>query len=241
MLCCGIWEKCKHHHIWFFCYAMPHFPLRVLRKLGGWDSYNVTEDADLGMRLARHGYRSRVLATRTYEEAPATFRAWLPQRTRWLKGWMQTYIVHSRRPSQDLQALGPRRWLGMHAHFAGIILSCLLYPFSIGLMSLQLYRGDLLRLDGSWIERLLLAAALFSLLAGHGIAILHAAASAVGRNRWGLLLQLPTMPIYWLLISLAAYRAMFQLARNPFHWEKTPHGQSRRDTRPRPRKRVRRR
>ena len=58
MLCCGIWEKCKHHHIWFFCYAMPHFPLRVLRKLGGWDSYNVTEDADLGMRLARHGYRS---------------------------------------------------------------------------------------------------------------------------------------------------------------------------------------
>ena len=205
-----------------------HFPIRVLRKLGGWDSYNVTEDADLGMRLARHGYRARVLASRTNEEAPVTFRAWLPQRTRWLKGWMQTYIVHSRRPSRDLQALGPWRWLGMHAHFAGIILSCLLYPFSVGLVSLQLYQGEAFRMDGSWIERLFLAAALVSLLAGHAIAILHAAASAIGRNRWSLLLQLPLMPFYWLLISLAAYRALYQLARQPFLWEKTTHGVSRR-------------
>ena len=203
-----------------------HFPLRVLRKLGGWDAYNVTEDADLGMRLARHGYRARMLGARTYEEAPVTFAAWLPQRTRWLKGWMQTYIVHSRRPLRDLQALGPWRWLGMHAHFAGVILSCLLYPFSIGLVSLVLYRGETFVADSGWVERALLAAAFFSLLAGHGIALLHAAVSAIGRKRWGLLCQLPAMPLYWFLISLAAYRALYQLATQPFLWEKTSHGVS---------------
>ena len=203
-----------------------HFPIRILRKLGGWDAYNVTEDADLGLRLARHGYRARMLSARTYEEAPETFGVWLPQRTRWLKGWMQTYIVHSRRPSRDIQALGPRRWLAMHAHFAGIILSCLLYPFSLAVVALQICRGEAFGGGTSWVEHLLLAAALFSMLAGHGIAILHAAASAIGRNRWGLLAQLPLMPVYWLLISLAAYRALYQLARKPFLWEKTKHGLS---------------
>jgi glycosyltransferase XagB len=206
-----------------------HFPVRVLRKLGGWDAYNVTEDADLGLRLARHGYRARMLVARTYEEAPVRFGSWLKQRTRWLKGWMQTYIVHSRRPLLDVQMLGPWRWLGMHAHFAGIILSCLLYPFSIGLLCLQVYRGQVFQTDGTWIEQALLLAALVSLFTGHGIAILHAGVSAIGRRRWSLLLQLPTMPIYWLLISLAAYRALFQLAYQPFLWEKTTHGQSRRD------------
>jgi len=203
-----------------------HFPIRVLRKLGGWDAYNVTEDADLGMRLARHGYRARMLCARTFEEAPVSIRGWLPQRTRWLKGWMQTYIVHSRRPAQDLQALGPWRWLGMHAHFAGLILSSLLYPFSLGLVSLQIYRGEVLGGDDGWLERVLMASALFSLLAGHGVTILHAAASAVGRRRWRLLLQLPLMPIYWLLVSLASYRALYQLAGQPFLWEKTMHGLS---------------
>ena len=221
-----------------------HFPIRILRKLGGWDAYNVTEDADLGLRLARHGYRARMLGARTYEEAPETFGVWLPQRTRWLKGWMQTYIVHSRRPSRDIQALGPQRWLAMHAHFAGIILSCLLYPFSLAVVGLQIARGEAFGGGASWVEQLLLAAALFSMLAGHGIAILHAAAAAIGRNRWRLILQLPLMPVYWLLISLAAYRALYQLARNPFLWEKTRHGlASRRSAKPRraPAKRAGRR
>jgi glycosyltransferase XagB len=221
-----------------------HFPIRTLRRLGGWDAYNVTEDADLGMRLAHHGYRSRMLASRTFEEAPVTFAAWLPQRTRWLKGWMQTYIVHSRRPMRSLQALGPFRWLAMHAHFAGIILSCLLYPFSVCLVALQLLAAQSSEPGDGWLEQVLLTAALFTLLAGHSVAILHVAATAIGRKRWGLLLQLPTLPIYWLLVSLAGYRALYQLATQPFLWEKTSHGVSsrRRAVRPpRPRRRRRQR
>jgi glycosyltransferase XagB len=74
-----------------------HFPRAVLDAVGGWDPYNVTEDADLGIRLARGGWHVGVLASTTWEEAPPTFRVWQGQRTRWLKGWMQTYLVHMRR------------------------------------------------------------------------------------------------------------------------------------------------
>jgi cellulose synthase/poly-beta-1,6-N-acetylglucosamine synthase-like glycosyltransferase len=66
-----------------------HFRTVTLREVGGWDPHNVTEDADLGMRLARFGYRSGVVASSTYEEAPADIGRWLGQRTRWFKGWMR--------------------------------------------------------------------------------------------------------------------------------------------------------
>ncbi len=130
----------------------------------------------------------------------------------------------------------------MHAHFAGIILSSLLYPFSVGLVTLQYFWGGAFDMSGGWLEHLLLSAALFSLLAGHAVALLHAAASAIGRKRWDLLLLLPTMPLYWFLISLAAYRALYQLATQPFLWEKTQHGVSnRKPTRPAKRALPRRR
>ena len=83
-----------------------HFPLRVLRAVGAWDAWNVTEDADLGLRLARAGYHAQVIASTTFEEAPQRFGNWRRQRTRWLKGWMQTYIVHSRRPLRLAAELG---------------------------------------------------------------------------------------------------------------------------------------
>jgi cellulose synthase/poly-beta-1,6-N-acetylglucosamine synthase-like glycosyltransferase len=68
-----------------------HFPRAVLDAVGGWDPYNVTEDADLGIRLARAGWHVGVLNSTTWEEAPPTFRIWKGQRTRWLKGWMQPH------------------------------------------------------------------------------------------------------------------------------------------------------
>ncbi len=66
-----------------------HFRRAALEEVGGWDPYNVTEDADLGMRLARFGYRTETIACPTYENGPDTFATWLPQRTRWFKGWMR--------------------------------------------------------------------------------------------------------------------------------------------------------
>ena len=89
-----------------------HFRTEVLREIGGWDAFNVTEDADLGVRLARRGLRAETLDSRTYEEAPLGYRAWMAQRTRWMKGWMQTFIVHNRAPRLFLREIGWRGFLG---------------------------------------------------------------------------------------------------------------------------------
>ena len=205
-----------------------HFPIRVLREVGGWDAWNMTEDADIGMRLARFGYRCEVIASSTYEEAPYQLKAWIKQRTRWLKGWMQTYLVHSRRPRRQLKQLGAWAWVGVHAQLGGGLLSSLIYPFCLCFIAWRAASGQTLLPAGNLIERTLVSLALFNLLAGYGLAFAQAAACCIGQRRWGLLLQLPLMPVYWLLISFAAYRALIQLGRQPFYWEKTEHGLTRR-------------
>ena len=105
-----------------------HFPRAALVEAGAWDPYNVTEDADLGIRLARHGYRTAVLASTTWEEAPPRFGIWLRQRTRWLKGWMQTYLVHTRELSRLHRDLGCAASVGFHALMGGLIVSALVHP-----------------------------------------------------------------------------------------------------------------
>src|SRR2546423_9133251 len=87
---------------------MPHFRTQALRDVGGWDPYNVTEDADLGIRLARFGFGATVIGSTTYEEAPARVRPWIRQRTRWFKGWMQTWLVHMRHPVRLARGLRAR-------------------------------------------------------------------------------------------------------------------------------------
>ena len=76
-----------------------HFRRDVLDAVVGWDPYNVHEDADPGIRLARAGWHVGILGSTTWEEAPPTFRIWLGQRKRWLKGWMRPVkkTLYSRR------------------------------------------------------------------------------------------------------------------------------------------------
>ena len=77
---------------WCSCYIRPHFRRAALDEVGGWDAYNVTEDAELGVRLARYGYRTGVITRPTWEDAPETLAVWLPQRIRWFKGWMRRVV-----------------------------------------------------------------------------------------------------------------------------------------------------
>lgn len=200
-----------------------HFPRQVLDALGGWDAYNVTEDADLGICLARAGYQVEILRSTTWEEAPATFAIWLRQRTRWLKGWMQTYAVHMRRPQRLQNELGLRGFAGLQVFMGGVLLSVLVHPWFYVLAALDIWSGQgFMSAEGAsgsalwWI-------ALFNLIAGYvaGVALGVGAVSARGWHR--LALSSIFMPIYWLLISFAAYRALWQLLRAPFYWEKTAH------------------
>jgi glycosyltransferase XagB len=202
-----------------------HFRTSVLRQLGGWDPYNVTEDADLGIRLCRFGYRTAVVASSTYEEAPAYIKPWLKQRTRWFKGWMQTWIVHMRRPRELLRDLGSAGALSVQLVIGGNVLAALAHPiFVIGIAYALLTRPALFGTKNISADALLFAATFIS---GYIASIVP---SVIGLHRRRLLRNvwaLGFVPVHWLLLSLAAWRALYQLVRDPHRWEKTDHGVAR--------------
>lgn len=203
-----------------------HFRTKVLRDLGGWDAFNVTEDADLGIRLARNGHRCRMIAGRTYEEAPVRFMGWLRQRTRWLKGWMQTYSVHMRSPGRLLSDLGLWRFAGFHAVLGGLVLSALVQPVFYLAVLAELVAGSAGLPAHTILGATIQSIAIINLIAGYGAAMLLGLFCVLRRRQWRLVPHVLLMPVYWLLISVAAYRAVYQLVRDPFGWEKTDHGVS---------------
>ncbi len=212
-----------------------HFRRDILEELGGWDPFNVTEDAELGIRLSRAGWRTEVIASSTFEEAPVTLKAWLGQRTRWLKGWAQTLLVHGRHPGALLADLG---WGGTAAVLvltAGPFASTLLHPICVGLLFWHLARGDFWDPGSNWVEVGISALTYVTLVVGYGSAALTL---HTGLRRRGMALRaglLLSFPFYWLLLSLAAWRAVTDLVRRPHHWEKTAHGISTRRQAPRSR------
>jgi cellulose synthase/poly-beta-1,6-N-acetylglucosamine synthase-like glycosyltransferase len=190
-------------------------------EIGARDPYNVTEDADLGMRLARFGFLTTVIPSTTYEEAPAHFRPWLKQRTRWLKGWMLTWAVHMHSPLRLLRELGPGGFVVFQLLVGGSALAALVHvPFALRIIWLMTTTDDGLFAGFTGFD----AAALVS---GY---LISATLGLIGLGRRGLLgcaWALLFMPIYWLLLSLAAWRALLQLLRKPYLWEKTEHGLAR--------------
>lgn len=204
-----------------------HFRTDRLRELGGWDAFNVTEDADLGLRANAEGYRVGVIASTTYEEACSKTWPWVRQRTRWIKGYMQTSLVHSRRPLRFLRTCGLRGLVGFGLLIFGTPLIFLINPilwsifvvWLVGEISGQQLLPDVF--PGIWWY-----VALVSLVAGNLLMIGVNAFAVFRRRLFGLLPFAFLNPFYWMLHSIAAYRALYQLIRNPFVWEKTPHGLS---------------
>jgi len=203
-----------------------HFRIGVLRELGAWDPFNVTEDADLGMRLHRAGYKVETLDSTTYEEACCQSVAWVKQRTRWLKGWMQTFGVHMRAPWATLREIGLTGFLAFHAYFAGIIVSSLAHPVFYVLLAYDAVQGTLFRRGAGLNDDILLAIALLNFIGGYAVNLVLGALSLRGTRHRGLRPHVIFIPVYWLFVSAAAYRAVWQLIRAPFYWEKTEHGVS---------------
>lgn len=197
-----------------------HFRRDVLLRCGGWDPFNVTEDADLGIRLARLGYEVSIIGSVTLEEAPVTWRVWLGQRTRWIKGWMQTYLVHMRRPSRLWRDLGAWRFMGFQVTMAAILMSMLAHPWFYVWVGIDiLFGGDVLP-EGDFFFWLFGA----NLAAGYGSAALLIMATSASAGLSTRMVSVIFIPIYWLAVSLAAYRAILDLALRPHFWEKTVHG-----------------
>ncbi len=164
-----------------------------------------------------------MLASTTWEEAPPTHAVWQGQRTRWLKGWMQTYLVHMRAPQRLLHELGARRFFGFQVLMGGLILSALVHPWFYGFLALDLWQGWLWRAPQSVLGQSLLLLGFLNLVAGYASAIGLGTLAAARRGRRGLAIHAALMPVYWLAISFAAYRALAQLLTAPYYWEKTDH------------------
>lgn len=201
-----------------------HLKRSVLQKIGGWDSYNVTEDADLGMRLARFGYHVDVINRPTLEDAPENYQDWKTQRTRWFKGWMQTWLVHLRSPLQTYRQLGAARFSLNLLYTTGLLLSALLHPFMLA----GLFLGAISVALGNSSDAAL-AALIFS-----GMNLLTAYLSfhilcqkTLRYNEKRNYSYLCGIPFYWILLSHASWRALYQMFTAPHHWEKTPHFPSR--------------
>ncbi len=195
------------------------FRRAAIEALGGWDAHNVTEDADLGLRLARHGYRTELISSVTQEEANCRFWPWVKQRARWLKGYAVTYAVHMRRPLRLLRQLGAWRFLGVQVVFLGTLSQFVLAPVLWSFWLIPLGLPYPLVNVAPW-GVLVLLGALF--LLSEVITIGCIAAATTGRS-W-LIKWVPTLHFYFPLGALAAYRGLLDMVVRPYYWDKTAHG-----------------
>lgn len=193
----------------------------LLEKLGGWDAHNVTEDADLGFRLARHGYRTEMIPTTTQEEANCRLLPWIKQRSRWLKGYMVTYLVHMRHPRLLFRQLGAWQFLGFQLHFVTALSQFLLAPL---LWSFWLLLLGLPHPLSPYVWDVWLQGAMWLFLVVEAVTLSIGLLAVQGRHHRHLIPWLPMMHLYFPLGVFAAYKALYELVLAPFYWDKTRHG-----------------
>lgn len=199
-----------------------HLSRKTLEALQAWDPHNVTEDADLGFRIAMQGGKTQMLPSTTLEEAPHTLNGWLKQRARWLKGYMQTYRVYMRRPVEVLEQLGWRGFLGFQLFIGGPVLAYLSIPPMLALTLIWQLGWHPVPGHSSWP---LLIAFGYGCLA-FGLCLHLWQAVWISRQQGWQAMGGATLsyPFYWLLHALASYMGMLSLITRPYYWAKTQHG-----------------
>ncbi|MCO5732922.1 glycosyltransferase family 2 protein [Rhizobium sp. SSA_523] len=201
-----------------------HFRTQVLRDVGGWDPFNVTEDADLGLRLYRLNYRAQTLRCQTLEDAPLVWRVWIGQRTRWFKGWLQTWLVMTRAPVLCARQMGLRAALSFHLLIGGMLASALLHPLIIAFVIEAGYRATVLGLGSLPFDSLVLLCVDAANVSGSYLIFLKLGIGAmIARERQMLGWRWISVPVHWFMSSYAAWRALNELRTDPFFWKKTPH------------------
>lgn len=204
-----------------------HFRVGALRALGGWDAGNVTEDADLGLRLAGAGLRTETIDSVTWEEAPISVGAWIKQRTRWMKGYMVTAIVHGRRPMRLMGRLGFPRFVAAQFAVAGVVVSALAYPVVVAAILVTGLSGMMLAPASSLLDAAIAGFHVANLILGFACGLACGWMGVDRRCPEKLAADLLSLPIYWLLVGAAAWRALRQIVMDDTTgWEKTAHGLS---------------
>ena len=216
-----------------------HFKTSFLKLVGGWDPFNVTEDADLGIRLYKHNCRTAVIDSRTWEEANCNLGNWIRQRSRWIKGYMQTFFVHMRHPVTFSRQIGLKGMIGYLAMIFGTPFLPLINPFSWALLIIWIF------FKPWWVQGMfpgvMYYVAAVQLIVGNFMFVyMNMIGSFYVIRDCSLKKQQPfsysmiryalLTPLYWVFMSAAAYKALFQLFAKPFYWEKTTHGLSTEET-----------
>lgn len=201
-----------------------HFRTADLMKLQGWDPFNVTEDCDLGVRLFRQGYKTAIIDSTTYEEANSSVRNWIRQRSRWIKGYLQTYLVHNREPlklfqENGLHALIMQLIIGMRVIF--ILINPFLWAATFSYFAFHRYVGATIT---ALYPTPIFYLAVLSLILGNYVAFYSYMVGLAKRGQWGVLKFIFLIPFYWVITSIASYIAFYQLIFKPHYWEKTKHG-----------------
>jgi cellulose synthase/poly-beta-1,6-N-acetylglucosamine synthase-like glycosyltransferase len=199
-----------------------HFRREVLDAIGGWDPHNVTEDADLGVRLHRLGYRTAVLDSVTLEEANSDFVNWVKQRSRWYKGYMQTWLVHMRQPRRLIADLGIGGFLQFSLFVGGTPLLAIINPLFWALTALWFagQRELVSSLFPAWVYYI----GLISFVFGNATFVYLAMVASREAGSPRLVFASLLTPLYWVMMSIAGIKALVQLVTAPSFWEKTAHG-----------------
>lgn len=202
-----------------------HFRTQQLKQIGGWDSFNVTEDCDLGVRLAKAGYKTALLESTTHEEANSNVLSWVRQRSRWIKGYIQTYLVHTRSISGFTQNGSIRDWIVFHLLVGGKISLIFINPIMwITTISYFILRPIIGTFIESFFPTPVLYMALFSLVVGNFLYFYAYMIGCAKRGQEGLIKYAYFVPLYWLGMSVAGWLALHQLVIKPYYWAKTSHG-----------------
>lgn len=201
-----------------------HFRTAVLRRAGAWDPYNVTEDADMGLRLHRLGYRCGVIRRQTLEDAPTSLPVWLNQRARWYKGWLQSWLVMTRAPFTTARHMGWRAYMVFQLLIGGMLLSSLTHPLlfisvAFMVMAIRENGADMLF---SWQGVLFLIDTL-NIFGSYTIFVVMGRNRMISYEKQQIGRRWMAIPLYWLMMSVAAWRAVVELKTRPFVWNKTPH------------------
>jgi cellulose synthase/poly-beta-1,6-N-acetylglucosamine synthase-like glycosyltransferase len=199
-----------------------HFRLDGLIDSGAWDPFNVTEDADLGVRLHKRGLRTEMLESTTYEEATSQVANWIRQRSRWVKGYIQTWLVQMRHPFRLLREIGLKSWLSFQLTVGGTVLVFLLNPI-YWLLTTAWLLTEAGVIESAFPSFLYYAGGIGFYFGNFILAYMFAAGTA-RRGYHDLVKYALFVPVYWLLMSIAAWKGMLQLITKPFYWEKTQHG-----------------
>jgi hypothetical protein len=199
-----------------------HFLTEKLRELHGWDAFNVTEDCDLGVRLADRNYQTRMLDSTTWEEACSDLGYWVRQRSRWIKGYAQTYLVHCRRPVEMCRSMGFWKTFGFHMMVGGTPVCLLINPIYWALAIFWvIFRSAEV---GTFFPFPIILFSGVCLFVGNFVFVYAGVLAAYRRGNYDLVKISLLMPFYWVMMSIAAWRGFLQLVTRPNYWEKTRHG-----------------